>query len=57
MILVLAAAAYIIAALCKIFSAHGGWIQWLLIVGGLLTVCAVFAYIRGWHDPLVRTRA
>lgn len=56
MLAILALIAFIVAALCKIFSAHGDWIQWLLIVGGLLVSAAVIAYIRGWHDPISRPR-
>jgi cell shape-determining protein MreD len=57
MIFILALAAFIIAALCKIFGAHGDWIQWLLIVGGILVASGGIAYLRGWRDPLYRPRA
>lgn len=56
MLAILALIAFIVAALCKIFSAHGDWISWLLIVGGLLIAAAVIAYFRGWHDRFTRPR-
>jgi hypothetical protein len=57
MLAILAFLAGFLALILKITGSHGSWLQWLLIVGLMLVSAAVIAYIRGWHDPIVRTRS